>query len=184
MPGWVQEGVNDYLKRLPRDMKVEFVEIPLGNRSKSADPKKAIAQESNQILGAINKDERVIALEVKGRNWSTEDLAKNMSSWQMDGDNIALLVGGPDGLSDDCRQRANQQWSLSALTLPHPIVRVVFPLLRMSLALTCLSHWAVSPIEMLAVPRGKQSWKVFGGLGSKDLIHFNLIKLFGCCAFI
>jgi len=125
MPGWVKEGFKEYEKRLPRDMPLDLVEISLATRGKNANIPKAIEKESDAILACIQKQDYVIALEVKGRNWSTEDLAENMSQWQMNGQTIVLLVGGPDGLSDACRARANQQWSLSALTLPHPIVRVL-----------------------------------------------------------
>ena len=129
MPHWVNEGSQEYLKRFQREFSVEVVEIPLGERSakkgKSHNPSKAIAKEGQQMLAAIEPRERVIALDVKGVSWSTEQLSEQMSQWQMSGDNIALLVGGPEGLSDDCLLRAQQRWSLSALTLPHPLVRVL-----------------------------------------------------------
>jgi len=125
MPLWVTQGYQEYAKRLPRDMSLELIEISLGARGKNADIQRAIQKESDAILSNIDKADHVIALEVKGHNWSTEKIAQNMERWQMDGLNIVLLVGGPDGLSDACRARANQQWSLSALTLPHPIVRVI-----------------------------------------------------------
>ena len=125
MPSWVTQGYQEYAKRLPRDMSLELIEISLGVRGKNADIQRAIKKESDAILSNIDKADHVIALEVKGHNWSTEKLAQNMERWQMDGLNLVLLVGGPDGLSDACRARANQQWSLSALTLPHPIVRVI-----------------------------------------------------------
>lgn len=125
MPQWVEQGYQEYSKRLPRDVGLEVIEIPLGARGKNPDIARAIKQESDAILSHINKQDHVIALEVKGQNWSTEKLAQHMERWQMDGLNVCLLVGGPDGLSDACRQRANQQWSLSALTLPHPVVRIV-----------------------------------------------------------
>lgn len=125
MPKWVDEGVREYTKRLPRDFVVEFYEIALGNRSKGADLKKAIQAESKAILEVLSERDWVIALEVKGKVWSTETLAEQVKEWQMRGDNVALLVGGPDGLSEMCRNRANQQWSLSALTLPHPLVRIL-----------------------------------------------------------
>lgn len=125
MPKWVLEATQDYLKRFPREWKVEFVEISLGPRGKSQDTAKAIAKESESILAAIDSRERVIALDVKGKSWSTEQLSAQMGSWQMDGKNIALLVGGPDGLSEACLQKADFRWSLSALTLPHPLVRVL-----------------------------------------------------------
>lgn len=125
MPSWVTEGYNEYAKRLPHDMALELIEVPLGARGKNADIQRAMQKEGEVILSQIDKKDHVIALEVKGQNWTTEKLAQNMSRWQMDGLTVALLVGGPDGLNDSCRARANQLWSLSALTLPHPIVRVL-----------------------------------------------------------
>lgn len=125
MPDWVQTAFAEYAKRLPRELALELVEIPLGPRSKSSSTSAAIAKESAAILSAIGDGDRVIALEVKGKDWSTEQLAQQLAKWQMDGGNVALLVGGPDGLSDDCRARADVHWSLSRLTLPHPLVRVL-----------------------------------------------------------
>ncbi|BFM12733.1 23S rRNA (pseudouridine(1915)-N(3))-methyltransferase RlmH [Simiduia litorea] len=125
MPGWVQEAYGEYVKRLPRELALELVEIPLGSRSKTSSTANAIAKESAAILAAIGDGDRVIALEVKGKDWSTEQLSQQLAHWQMDGKNVSLLVGGPDGLSDDCRARADVHWSLSRLTLPHPLVRVL-----------------------------------------------------------
>lgn len=125
MPGWVTEGFQEYVKRMPADAALELVEIPLATRGKNTDIARAIKQEGEQMLNAVSPGDRVIALEVKGKNWTTEQLAVEFAQWQMDGRNVALLIGGPDGLSDACRARADQQWSLSALTLPHPLVRVI-----------------------------------------------------------
>jgi|TARA_R110000850_G_scaffold213716_4_gene339728 23S rRNA (pseudouridine1915-N3)-methyltransferase len=125
MPSWVNEGVSEYVKRLPKDMSFDMLELPLASRSKNADIKRLVLKETESILSHIQPQDHVIALEVKGHNWSTEKLANNLESWQMNGQNVVFLIGGPDGLGDACRQRANQLWSLSALTLPHPIVRVV-----------------------------------------------------------
>ena len=125
MPSWVTEGFAEYTKRLSRDITVELTEVALGTRSKNADTKKAIKQESDHLLAHIEPQDYVIALEVKGQSWNTEQLAEYIERWQMAGHTLVLLVGGPDGLSEQCRQRANLQWSLSALTLPHTIVRVL-----------------------------------------------------------
>ena len=125
MPSWVNEGVSEYVKRLPKDMSFEVLELPLAARSKNADIKRIVSKETESLLSHIQAQDHVIALEVKGQNWSTEKLAQNLELWQMNGQNVIFLIGGPDGLGDACRQRANQLWSLSALTLPHPIVRVV-----------------------------------------------------------
>jgi 23S rRNA (pseudouridine1915-N3)-methyltransferase len=125
MPSWVQDASQDYLKRFPREWQVEFVEIPLGHRGKGQDVAKAIAKEGESMLAAISPRERVIALDVEGKSWSTEQLSQQMQGWQMLGSNVALLVGGPDGLAQGCLDKADQKWSLSALTLPHPLVRVL-----------------------------------------------------------
>lgn len=125
MPAWVEEGVNEYLKRLPPDFKVTFEEIPIGQRKAGKDVKKAMAKESEAILARLKDKEKVIALDVQGKSWSSEQLATQAEDWRMDGRDLALLIGGPDGLSDQCLARAEQRWSLSALTLPHPLVRVL-----------------------------------------------------------
>lgn len=126
MPAWVEQGVAEYTKRLPHDFKVEFEEIPLGARRPGSDLKKALKQESDAILARLkNSKEKVIALDVLGKSWSSEQLAKQAGEWRMDGRDLALLVGGPDGLSPACLQLAEGRWSLSALTLPHPLVRVL-----------------------------------------------------------
>ncbi len=125
MPAWVNEGYNEYAKRLPADFQLELIELPLGHRGKNADLARVKKQEGDQMLAAIPKGDRVIALEVLGKNWSTEKLALQVEEWRMDGRNISLLIGGPDGLDSRCSAMADQKWSLSALTLPHPLVRVM-----------------------------------------------------------
>jgi len=125
MPAWVTTGYQEYAKRLPADLKLELVEIVPGHRGKGADIKRAIEKESKLILAALGKDEHVVALDVEGRSWSTEQLAGTLRNWQMGGQNVALLIGGPDGLSAECLSLAKQRWSLSSLTYPHPLVRVI-----------------------------------------------------------
>lgn len=125
MPGWITTGFAEYAKRLPRECALKLVEIPPAKRSRAGDLKRAIRQEGERILAAIPKDARVIALEVDGRPWSTPQLAEQLNGWLAAGRDLALLVGGADGLDAACRQRADQLWSLSTLTLPHPLVRVI-----------------------------------------------------------
>lgn len=125
MPRWVTEGYNEYAKRFPAEVSFELIELPLGHRGKGADLARAKKQEGDQMLAAIPKGDRVIALEVGGKSWSTEQLAEQLERWQMDGRNVSLLVGGPEGLDSRCVALADQKWSLSALTLPHPLVRVL-----------------------------------------------------------
>lgn len=125
MPAWVNEGVTTYLKRFPREYRLEIQEIPAGQRGKNADLAQAMKREAEAILARIDADEHVIALEVKGQAWSTQALADQFEHWHMQGQNLVFLIGGPEGLDASCRQRANQLWSLSNLTLPHPLVRVL-----------------------------------------------------------
>lgn len=125
MPAWVEEGVAEYRKRLPAEIGFEIREIALAKRGKNTDIARAVQQEGEAMLTAIPARDRVVALDVKGRAHSTEQLAATLAEWQMSGDNISLLVGGPDGLAEACLARAQERWSLSALTLPHPLVRVL-----------------------------------------------------------
>lgn len=125
MPDWVQAGYSEYAKRLPRECALELKEIPLATRGKNTDIARAIEKESEAMLAAIPAQERVIALDVLGKPQTTETLADGLRDWQMHGGNTSFLIGGPDGLSADCLNRAAQRWSLSGLTLPHPLVRIV-----------------------------------------------------------
>lgn len=125
MPDWVSAGYNDYARRMPPELPLELTEIAMAHRGKNPDIPRLMQRESDAILGTVGQRDRVIALEVGGKPWSTEKLASQLESWQQDGQDVCFLVGGPDGLADACRQRADQQWSLSPLTLPHPLVRIV-----------------------------------------------------------
>ena len=125
MPAWVNQGYTEYARRMPPECKLQLVEIPLLKRTKTSDISRVINKEGEQMLGAIKKDALVVSLEVMGKPWSTPQLAEQLTAWMQSGRNIALLVGGPEGLAPACQQRANLQWSLSNLTLPHPLVRIV-----------------------------------------------------------
>lgn len=125
MPGWVEEGYREYTRRMPRECSVALTEIPSGQRGKSRPVARAVSEEGKRMLAAIDDRQRVIALDVGGRSWSTEQLAGELRDWLQDGRDVSLLIGGPDGLAADCLARAAQRWSLSPLTLPHPLVRVV-----------------------------------------------------------
>ncbi|WP_379866777.1 23S rRNA (pseudouridine(1915)-N(3))-methyltransferase RlmH [Marinobacter sp. M5B] len=125
MPEWVSQGYNEYARRMPPELSLDLVEIPLAHRGKNPDIPRLMQREGDAILSVLGPRDRVIALEVGGRNWSTEKLAGQLESWQLDGRDVSFLVGGPDGLADACRDRADQLWSLSALTLPHPLVRIL-----------------------------------------------------------
>lgn len=125
MPEWVEAGVAEYSKRLPRDFELRVVEIPLSQRSKTTNMTQAIAREGEASLRAIGQGDYVIALDVKGKQLDTGQWAQKLGRLRDEGRNISLLVGGPDGLAPECLVRADALWSLSALTFPHPVVRVI-----------------------------------------------------------
>jgi 23S rRNA (pseudouridine1915-N3)-methyltransferase len=125
MPRWVEEGYQEYAKRMPSECSLKLIEIAPGRRGKGADIARAIRDEGERMLKAIPRSCRVVTLEVEGKAWSTEQLSSKLGGWLADGPDIALLVGGPEGLASSCQQRSDQCWSLSSLTLPHPLVRVL-----------------------------------------------------------
>lgn len=125
MPAWVNQGVAEYQKRLPRELQLEWRDIPLARRGKDSKAEQLCAREGEQLIKSMPRGDRVIALDVGGKSLATPQLAQRLRDWQMSGDNISLLIGGPDGLSPQCLQRADERWSLSDLTLPHPLVRVL-----------------------------------------------------------
>jgi len=125
MPAWLTDGYHEYAKRMPRECSLHLHEINPARRGKTANAQQWMQEEGERILAAIPNNHHVIALDVQGKSWSTEQLSQQLANWQADGRDVSLIVGGPDGLSAACLQRADQRWSLSALTLPHPLVRVV-----------------------------------------------------------
>jgi len=125
MPSWVENGLQEYLRRFPRDCSLEVIEIQAGKRGKNADIKRILEKEGELTLAAIPKGNRIVTLEVEGKPWTTPNLASNLEKWQLDGRNVSLLIGGPEGLAPSCIKASEQKWSLSALTLPHPMVRVI-----------------------------------------------------------
>ncbi|WP_160061008.1 23S rRNA (pseudouridine(1915)-N(3))-methyltransferase RlmH [Psychromonas sp. L1A2] len=125
MPDWVEKGYLEYARRFPKEMQLELLEINAGKRGKNADIKRILKKEGELTLEAIPKGNKIVTLEVTGKSWTTEQLANEMTKWQHDGRNISLLIGGPEGLAPECIQQSEQRWSLSALTLPHPLVRII-----------------------------------------------------------
>ena len=124
MPSWVQAGYEDYTRRLPSHLAPLLREIPAGDR-RGGDTARAVAAEGERLLAALPKDCRVVALDERGEGWTTRELAGRLEEWQAGGGDVARLVGGPDGLAPACLERAELRWSLSRLTLPHALVRVV-----------------------------------------------------------
>jgi len=125
MPAWVTEGCQVYLDRMPREFQVSVNAVALVKRHKNVGAAQLKIQEGKSLLEKISPQDVVVAMEEKGDAWSTRELANKLNDWRHGGRDVALLVGGPDGLADSCRQRANAQWSLSPLTLPHALVRII-----------------------------------------------------------
>jgi len=124
-PAWVDEGADDYAKRLRGRCTLEIKAVPLARRTATAPAERAIQDEGRRLLAAVPPGAHVVALLETGKPWSTKELARKLEGWMQLGAPVALLVGGPDGLSPECIARSNERWSLSNLTLPHGLVRVV-----------------------------------------------------------
>ena len=124
MPAWVTAGFTEYQKRMPPELRLELHEIQPDKR-RQGDIAKITEREGQEIIEAIPKKAYVIALDEHGKEFDSVALAKKLGAWKNYGQDIALLIGGPDGLSQACKDRAQELWSLSKLTLPHPLVRVV-----------------------------------------------------------
>ena len=125
MPAWVTHGFDEYAGRMPRECTLKLKEIPLGKRTRNADTAKAIVDEGQRMLAAIRDGDIVVALDVAGRTLDTMQLADRLNGWLQSGRNVSILIGGPDGLAGECLDRADLSLSLSAMTMPHGLVRVV-----------------------------------------------------------
>ncbi len=125
MPAWVIEACREYEKRLPKELGLSVLELPLATRNKTNSIAKIKQAEGEALLSAIPEKSLIVALDMRGKSISTETLASKLSDWQMHNQDVSILIGGPDGLSESCLQAAGERWSLSAMTLPHPMVRVL-----------------------------------------------------------
>lgn len=125
LPDWVNTGFEEYAGRFTRDYKLELKEIALGQRAGSAPPAQAIAKEGEKMLAAIPQGAYVVAMQVGGKNISSEQLAQFLQQRARDGRDVVFCIGGPEGLAPEVDAKAELRWSLSALTLPHALARVV-----------------------------------------------------------
>ncbi len=125
MPAWVRSACQDYLVRLGAHLKVTVLEIEPGTRTAGGTPAKAIATEAKGLLATLRPGEHVVALDEHGTQFTTRELAGWLGSRQQAGEDLALLIGGPDGFAPEVLARSHARWSLSKLTLPHALVRVV-----------------------------------------------------------
>ena len=125
MSGWVDSAFTDYSLRLRASMPVELVELATASRKAAGMPAKARAAEATRILAALTPREHVVALDEGGKEFSTAELARWLEERRRSGLDLCLIIGGPDGLADAVFERSQQRWSLSRLTLPHGMVRVL-----------------------------------------------------------
>jgi len=124
-PQWVQQGYDEYARRLKGELAVNLIEIPTSKRTRGAALNRLVKWEGEQMLNALRSSDWVVALTEQGQLWDTRQLAKQLQAWREKGCDVSLLIGGPDGLAVESLARAQQQWSLSLLTFPHLMVRIL-----------------------------------------------------------
>ena len=125
-PSWVDSAFADYAGRLPRQWKFRLDCLSAGQRGKNSSARAAIAAEGRNVLDNVRPSDFVVLLDERGSALSSRELSEKLSSWQSAGRDLCFLIGGPDGVSADCQSRANFRWSLSHMTLPHGLARVMF----------------------------------------------------------
>ena len=136
MPGWLEEGIASYQKRLPKTHALAVTELPLQKRSKGVSAQ-ILRKESDLMLSHLKSSAHVIAFEINGKAMTSEDMAKRLAALELTTSHIQFLVGGPEGLSQECSNAAHEKWSLSYLTLSHPLVRLF-------LAESLYRSWAIN----------------------------------------
>jgi 23S rRNA (pseudouridine1915-N3)-methyltransferase len=125
MPAWIRTGFAEYARRLPPEIRLELVELKPEERGGGRPAERAMALEGERILAAIPEGATVHALDEKGRSLTTQGLAVLLAGWMRDGTHPAFVIGGADGLAEPVKARADKLVSLSAMTLPHGLVRVL-----------------------------------------------------------
>lgn len=125
MPSWVIDGYAEYAKRMPHDYRMQLIEITPEKRTKNSDISKITAIEETKIVAAIPKGSYCIALDRVGKMHDTKTLAKKLQTWHDNQHTICFTIGGPEGFSENFLKQADEIWSLSAMTFPHPLVRIV-----------------------------------------------------------
>jgi len=125
MPDWVDVASNDFVRRLPAEIKINLILLPLIKRGKNPDIPRIVRDESRKIFAAVPKDSLLVVLDVLGKAVSTKKLSSMLETWLQQGQDVSIVIGGPDGVSDELLSKASLKLSLSALTFPHPLVRVI-----------------------------------------------------------
>lgn len=125
MPDWVESGYKEYEKRMPAECKLNLKEIRPVDRSSNRSAESVMAAEYTRIKSALPKNARVIALDEHGKNVTTMQLAQELEKWQQEGRDVVFVIGGADGLDSEFKKEADDLFSLSNMTLPHGMVRVL-----------------------------------------------------------
>ena len=125
MPDWVEQASQDFIKRLPREIKINEILLPLIKRGKNPDIPRIVRDESRRLLAAVPEGSLPVVLDVLGKSVTTTKLSCMLDSWLQQAQDVSIIIGGPDGLSDELLSQAAVKLSLSALTFPHPLVRVI-----------------------------------------------------------
>ena len=125
MPSWINAGFNEYSKRMPREAKIELLEIKPEPRTTGKSVTQIMEAEAQRIQAALPKDVVRIVLDERGTHWTTKQLTQHMQEWLSGGRDVAFIIGGADGLHESIRSSANQILALSAMVLPHGMVRVL-----------------------------------------------------------
>lgn len=125
MPGWISDGYAEYAKRMPREARLELIELKPEPRTTGKTTEQIMEAEAGRILAALPHGALVCALDERGAAWTTRKLADEMSTWMGEGRDVAFIIGGADGLHDTVKRVAHKLLALSALTLPHAMVRVL-----------------------------------------------------------
>ncbi len=125
MPAWIKSGFEEYSQRLRQNVTLELIEVPALIRRKNSDTARILREEGEKLLKAIPKNCHIVGLDVVGRAVTTPELSEQMERWMQMGQDIALLIGGPEGFSPEVKSAFQSSISLSKLTLPHPLVRVI-----------------------------------------------------------
>ena len=125
MPAWVEQACDDYIRRLPAELRIHSIQLPLIKRGKNPDISRIVRDESRKILAALPKDSLLVVLDVQGQSVTTMKFSGLLETWLQHGQDVSIVIGGPDGVSDELLSKARNRLSLSALTFPHPLVRVI-----------------------------------------------------------
>lgn len=125
MPGWVEAGFAEYVKRMPREARIELVELKPEKRGSGKSTQQILDAERERIVGVLPQGAKIVAMDERGEFWTTQRLAQALTGWQQQGGDVAFIIGGADGLHEDIKRRAEKLLALSAMTLPHGLARVL-----------------------------------------------------------